>query len=190
MHRGGGVRDGKVSGLLEAQRASPRPSSGRRRRVCDVFRTSWFTMVTTRFDSTILDERWRPLAYVTVHDTGVRSRILDVLEGAGWTTIVQPTGIHLIDALAGLIDGNAAWRRPGLIVVDAYPRGCAGITIATGLRDLGVAIPTVLLATPGARLGVTPDASLHVVDPATAAAFIAELVRAPPHESEPRRPAA
>jgi hypothetical protein len=158
--------------------------------VCDVFRTSWFAMITTRSDPTILDERWRPLAYVTVNDSTVRTRILDVLERAGWMTIVQPTGFHLVDALGGLIDGTAAWRRPGLLVVDAYARGCAGATIAAGLRDLGVAIPTVLLATPGARVGVSPDASLHVVDPAIADAFVAELVRAPPSETEPHRPAA
>lgn len=137
-------------------------------------------MATTRFDSTLHLERWRPLAYVTIADPDTRARVLEELERAGWMGIAQPTGVHLLDALAGLLEGNAAWRRPELIVCDVFARGVAGVTIAQGLRDLGIAIPILLIAPPNAPIDLAADPSVRVADIATVVSAIAELVRAPP----------
>jgi hypothetical protein len=69
--------------------------------------------------------------------------------------------------MADVIEGEQTWRRPALIVIDAFARGCAGTTIALGLRDLGIAIPIVLVTAPGQPVPITStDPMLHVVDSA------------------------
>jgi FixJ family two-component response regulator len=118
---------------------------------------------------------WRPVAYVAMQDRAARQRIVNVLERARWAVIPQPSGFHLIRAIAGVIDGHRSWLRPGLIVVDARSRGCAGTTIAAGLRDLGITIPIVLIAAPDETLPVSPDRTLRIVDSASAEKAVAEL---------------
>jgi hypothetical protein len=120
-------------------------------------------------------QRWRPVAYVAMLERGARQRIVSALERASWAVIPQPTGFHLIQAIAGVIDGHQPWLRPGLIVVDARSRGCAGTTIAAGLRDLGITIPIVLIAAPGDALPVSPDQTLRIVDSDAAEGAVAEL---------------
>lgn len=88
-----------------------------------------------------------PVVYITVRDPLCRARISDVLRRDGWTVVEQPTGFHLIQAIADVIDGHP-WRAPALIVVDARAPGCTGMTIAAGLRDLGIAIPVVVVRDP------------------------------------------
>jgi hypothetical protein len=122
------------------------------------------------------DDHWRPVAYVAMQDRAARQRILSVLDCAGWAVIPQPSGFHLIQAIAGVIEGHQPWLRPGLIVVDARSHGCAGTTIAAGLRDLGITIPIVLIAAPGEALPVSPDQTLRIVDSASAEKTVAELV--------------
>lgn len=94
----------------------------------------------------------RPVVYITVRDPVCRTQVADALHGQGWTVIEQPTGFHLIQAIADVIEGHEPWRTPGLIVVDAIAPGCAGTTIAEGLRELGVAIPTVVVRDPAAAV--------------------------------------
>lgn len=117
-----------------------------------------------------------PIAYVTMQDSAARARIMNVLERAGWAVVSTPTGFHLIEAISELIDGDRPWLRPGLIIVDARSRGCSGLTIATGLRDLGIGIPIVLVAAPGEALPVPRDATVGVVDAASAAAMVEALI--------------
>jgi DNA-binding response OmpR family regulator len=122
-------------------------------------------------------EQWRPVAYVaTEQDPPLHARLVDALERSGWAAISQPTGFHLIQAIAGVIDGRS-WLRPGLLVIDARLRGCSGTTIAAGLRELGIEIPTVLIADPGETLPVAADAMLRIVEPARAIAVVRELAR-------------
>jgi hypothetical protein len=136
------------------------------------------------------DQCWRPVAYVSMQDRAARHQIVSVLERAGWAVIPQPSGFHLIQAIAGIIDGQQAWLRPGLIVIDARSRGCAGTTIATGLRDLEITIPIVLIAAPGERLPVSPDKTLRIVDSASAERTIAELAASAIRPVSEHRPAA
>ena len=131
------------------------------------------TMMTT--NEMIPDEHWRPVAYVTMQDKAARSEIISTLERAGWAAIPQPTGFHLIQAIAGVIDGHQTWLRPSMIVIDARSRGCSGVTIAAGLRDLGITIPIVLVAAPGEALPVSPDDTLRIVDSASAQPTVTEL---------------
>jgi CheY-like chemotaxis protein len=133
---------------------------------------------------------WRPVAHVAMQERAARDRIVSVLERAGWTVILQPSGFHLIQAIAGIIDGHQPWLRPGLIVVDARSRGCAGTTIAAGLRDLGITIPIVLIAAPGEALPVSPDQSLRIVDSAAAEEAVAELATRATRPASEDRPAA
>jgi hypothetical protein len=121
------------------------------------------------------DQLWRPVAYVAMQERAARKRILNVLERAGWAVIPQPSGFHLIQAIAGVIDGRQPWLRPGLIVVDARSRGCSGISVAAGLRDLGITIPIVLIAAPGEALPVSPDEKLRIADSGAAERAVAEL---------------
>ena len=120
-------------------------------------------------------EQWRPVAYITVQDDSARARIISALDRMGWAVVTQPTGFHLIQAISGVIDGHRGWLRPGLIAIDAWSRGCAGTTIAAGLRDLGIAIPIVLVAAPGEALPVSSDATLRIVDAASVERAVTEL---------------
>lgn len=121
-----------------------------------------------------LTEHWRPVGYVTVEDSRCRAQIVAALQRQGWAVVEPPTGFHLVQALADLIDGDRPWLRPGLIVVDAAARGCAGTTIARGLRELGLAIPVILVTSDRAPLH---DHESCIVDPAHAAARVAEVAR-------------
>ena len=120
----------------------------------------------------------RLVAYVTLQDATARATIVSALARAGWAVIPQPTGFHLIQAIAGVIEGDYAWLRPGLIVIDARSRGCAGTTIAAGLRDLGITIPIVLVVAPGEAPPVSPDDTLRIVTAASAPDVVAELAHA------------
>src|SRR5438067_3819055 len=112
-------------------------------------------MTTMMMTSEIVpDEHWRPVAYVTMQDKPARTEIVSVLEHSGWAVIPEPTGFHLIQAISGVIEGHHCGLRPSMIVIDARSRGCSGVTIAAGLRDLGITIPIVLVAAPGDALPV------------------------------------
>lgn len=128
-------------------------------------------------------EGFRPIAYVALDDLAVRSRVVAILEDAGWTAIIEPTGFHLLSSIADVIDGSRSWLRPGLIVMDAFARGCAGTTIALGLRDLGIMIPIVLALAPGQPNAIaSTDCLLHVVAPQAVERVVSELARStPPH---------
>lgn len=117
----------------------------------------------------------RPVAYVTMQDAEARGHILSTLERAGWAVIPQPTGFHLLQSIADVVEGRYRWLDPMLIVIDAYARGCAGTTIAAGLRELGVKIPIVLVAAAGQRVPVTTDEALRVVDVSDAPGIVEEL---------------
>lgn len=120
-------------------------------------------------------EQWRPVAYITVQDDSARARITSALDRMGWAVVTQPTGFHLIQAISGVIDGHRGWLRPELIVIDAWSRGCAGTSIAAGLRDLGIAIPIVLVAASGEALPVSSDTTLRIVDTASVERAVTEL---------------
>lgn len=120
-------------------------------------------------------EQWRPVAYITVQGDSARARITRALDRMGWAVVTQPTGFHLIQAISGVIDGHRGGLRPELIVIDAWSRGCAGTTIAAGLRDLGIAIPIVLVAAPGEVLPVPSDATLRIVDTGSVERAVTEL---------------
>jgi len=148
------------------------------------------TLMTT--NETVPDERWCPVAYVTMQDTATRAEIVSVLERSGWTVVPQPTGFHLIQAISGVIEeGRQTWLRPSMIVIDARSRGCSGVTIAAGLRDLGITIPIVLIAAAGDALPVSSDETLRIVDAASAKSAVAELAT-PARAVDPntRQPAA
>jgi hypothetical protein len=92
-----------------------------------------------------------PLAYVAVSNAEQRARIVGDLRQQGWTVVEQPTGFHLISALAEVIDGTAR-ELPAKIIIDAHARGCTGKSIAAGLAALGLSIPVELVeGPPGTR---------------------------------------
>jgi len=83
-------------------------------------------------------------AYIAIEDRVQRERIMRALDRRGWSVVAHATGFHLLSELADVIEGKAR-ELPGLIVVDAYARGCAGTTIAAGLHDLGLDIPVEIV---------------------------------------------
>jgi len=118
-------------------------------------------------------------AYVCLRDELLRGQITLALERAGFTVLVQPTGYHLLQAIAEVLDGSRTSSRPALIVVDAIARGCAGTTIALGLRDLGLTIPTVLVTAPHQGIPFAPDEhGVYVVGAADAERAISKLANA------------
>jgi hypothetical protein len=121
---------------------------------------------------------WRPVAYVSVDDDTSRARIVDDLQRLGWTVSEQPSGFHVLSALADVIDTGGTDPRVGLIVVDEISRGCSGSTLARGLRDLGSTIPLVLVRGPwSSRSPSSYGVGVHVVDRAHAPSTVVELVR-------------
>lgn len=135
-----------------------------------------------RWSATLLTsstEEFRPTVYVALEDAAVRARVASVLENAGCVAIVEPTGFHVLRSISDLIDGARAWRRPRLIVMDAFARGCAGTTIALGLRDLGIRIPIVLACAAGQpRPAASADRLLHIAEASAVERMVREQARA------------
>lgn len=84
------------------------------------------------------------VAYVVVANPHTRARIVDGLQRQGWTVVEQPTGFHVLAALAEVLDGSSA-QAPAKIVIDAHARGCTGESIAAGLAALGVDVEVELV---------------------------------------------
>lgn len=102
--------------------------------------------------------RWRPVAYVALHDAATRRRLSEALRGDGWVVIDLPSGYHLVEDMADVLLGeHACLRPPDLVVVEAASPGCCGITIARGMRDLGWSVPVVLLRSSGPTDPPEPD---------------------------------
>jgi CheY-like chemotaxis protein len=120
---------------------------------------------------------WHPIAHIAVEDPARRAAITDTLRRRGWSVVEQPTGLHLIHAISGLILGDQPWLRPGLIVADAAARGCSGLSIARGLRDLGSRIPVVVIARTADELAAMCDGPLTIVAPEDAVATVERLAR-------------
>ena len=121
---------------------------------------------------------WHPIAHIAVADAACRAAIIDTLHRRGWSVVEQPTGLHLIHAISGLILGDQPWLRPGLIVADAAARGCSGLSIASGLRDLGSRIPVVVVVARAAdEVAAMRDGPLTIVDPENAVRTVELLAR-------------
>ena len=118
-----------------------------------------------------------PIAHVTIADAVCRAAVIDTLHRHGWSVVEQLTGLHLIHAISGLILGDQPWLRPGLIIADAAARGCSGLSIARGLRDLGSRIPVVVIARAADELAAMRDGSLTIVAPENAAKTVEILAR-------------
>lgn len=125
-------------------------------------------------------ETLRPHALLSIAAAELRGRVRAVLERAGWDVAEYATGFDLVHAVAGLIEGAPVWRRPDLIIVDAWSRGCAGWSLAAGFAELGVAIPIVVIDARGAadqtQVSLGPGRA-YVVEPSTTVAFVSALVR-------------
>lgn len=122
--------------------------------------------------------RWRPVAYIAIEDATCRDRVADALQRLGWCVIEQPSGFHVLSALADLIEHRSAAGRPGLLVVDEFSRGCSGATLARGLVELECSIPTVLVRDPWLPADRTAyGEGVHVVDREKAPNAIAAIVQ-------------
>lgn len=119
--------------------------------------------------------QWQPIAHVALEDAAGRAAIVHALQRRGWSVVEQPTGLHLIHAVSGLILGDRPWLRPGLIVADAAARGCSGLSIASGLRDLGVRIPVVVVARRADELVARREGPLTIVAPEDAVQAVEHL---------------
>ena len=122
------------------------------------------------------EPRWRRFAYVAVEDAACRTAIARALASIEWRVEERSTGFHLLQDLCDIIAGDRDRVGPGLIVVDAEARGCSGLTIARGLRDLGVQIPVVVIAS-SRSLSLEPGESITIVDAAHAADAVIRIAR-------------
>jgi hypothetical protein len=116
------------------------------------------------------------IAHLAVAASDCRARIRDTLVRRGWNVVEHPTGFHLLQAIADIIEEGRS-ESPQLLVVDAVARGCTGITIAAGLRDLGVQIPLVLVVHPGTPMPSSDDLGVRLAGPSNAAADVSEVAR-------------
>lgn len=86
-------------------------------------------------------------AYVTVANPQRRTSIVDDLRRQGWAVVEQPTGFHVLAALAEVIEGSSD-ELPAKLIIDAHARGCTGKSIADGFAALGLRIPVELVEEP------------------------------------------
>jgi len=122
-------------------------------------------------------------AYVAVENAVWRSAISETLRQRSWRVEVRASGFDLLEDLCDLITNERPAIAPDLLVIDRLARGCAGTTIAYGLRELGVRIPIVLVGTSEPAAATDHDGIVQVFGP-RAATVIARLVR-PPAVSDP-----
>ena len=125
------------------------------------------------------DPNWRPLAYVAARDRSIRSGIAGALREEGWAVIESLTGYHLLQTFSEPFDG-LLWRTPDLVVADAYSVDCAGVRLATELRDIGWSAPFVLLthsALERARLSDEPERAIFGADSALGIPTVQEIAR-------------
>ena len=127
------------------------------------------------------------LGLVAIRDHDCRSHITKTLRRLDWTVIEHASGFHVVQALSEVIMGNAIGPRPDLIVVDAISAGCSGVTIAAGFRDLGLAIPIMLIAPAEAAEADAYAHSVILVEPATASLVLVGIAMLAPgsHASIP-----
>jgi hypothetical protein len=128
------------------------------------------------------EHRHDRVAHVVVADRDCRVRIKDTLARRGWHVVEHATGFHLLQAIGDIIDGRLE-TLPRLLVVDAFARGCSGISIAAGLRELGVRIPLVLVAQPGQPIPRSDDLGVRIAGPSHVAADVAEVAQCLDYES-------
>ena len=129
------------------------------------------------------------LGLVAVRDRNCRSSITKTLRRLRWTVSEHTSGFHLVRALCDVILGNAVAPRPDLIVVDAISAGCSGVTIAAGFRDLGLAIPVILIA-PAEASEVAADTyanSVIRVEPASASSALVAIAQGATATEEQKR---
>ncbi len=119
-------------------------------------------------------QRWRPVAHVAIRDRAEARSIRDALHRQGFLVFEHADGLDLVAALADLIVERRGWQ-PQLIVADVRSRGCSGRTIASGLHELGITTPVILIASP--EDPVPARDRLWVVEPAIAAQRVPELAR-------------
>jgi CheY-like chemotaxis protein len=131
---------------------------------------------------------WRPVAHVALANHRDARQISVALQRQGYLVFEHADGVALVAALADHIEQRQG-RPPDLIVADVRARGCSGATVASGLHELGIITPVILIA--GATDPVPVRDQLWTVSPADAASQVPALARrwAPVRllESEPVR---
>jgi CheY-like chemotaxis protein len=121
---------------------------------------------------------FRPWAYMAVCDGDRRQLLRDLLHQLGWNVVAVAACHELVVELADFLLGRSSWRRPHLVVADAIAPGLTGLSVVTGLRDLGWSGPAVLLTaspheraiasarSPAGVILVGPDLGRAVLEPA------------------------
>lgn len=84
-------------------------------------------------------------ALVGVADVETRCQIIAMLRGLGFHVTAEADGFRLIERLADAILGKPV-ERPAVIIADAVLPGCTGLSLLSGLRDLGWNTPVILLS--------------------------------------------
>jgi FixJ family two-component response regulator len=91
------------------------------------------------------DASARCVCHVALRDPELRAAVRDELRSKGWQVVEHAGTFDLLAALSDCILGTKPWPPADLIVVDETSPACRGTTIAQGLRELGVAIPVLVV---------------------------------------------
>jgi CheY-like chemotaxis protein len=124
--------------------------------------------------STLKSPCWRPVAHVAISNLHAARQIVQALHRQGYQVFEHLDGIELVGALSDHIERRHG-KPPDVIVADVRLRGCSGVTVAAGLRDLGVATPVILVASPDDP--VPERELLWRVDPEEAVTRVPEIAR-------------
>lgn len=84
-------------------------------------------------------------ALVGIADRERREEVAAMLCRNGCDVTAHADGFHLVERLADAILGRQTRRRPDIIIADAILRGCSGVTLLEGLRQLEWDTPVILL---------------------------------------------
>ena len=120
---------------------------------------------------------WRPVAYLAVHDRQLRARLRDLLRRQGWAVIDSAVAQHLVQTLAGPLQRDEPWLRPGLVVLDSLAAGGSAQAVARELRAMSRDLPVVVLSASRAPAAGDPEPGIHGIDPAIACEVVAGLAR-------------
>lgn len=74
----------------------------------------------------------------------LRASISRLMSARGYDVVAVPDGFHLTQKLADAILGSED-ARPSLIIINPILRGCTGLSLLSGLRELGWDTPVVFV---------------------------------------------
>lgn len=100
---------------------------------------------TRPFRKAPVGRRRQATVLVGIEDPRVREDVAKALEHQGYSVVAVGDGYRVIEYIASAVLDGPPELRPNLIIVDSILKGCTGLSLVSGLRDLGWETPVIVL---------------------------------------------